>query len=218
MVRALKMPDDNKDALTSHASNNLANCLFDMGRFEDSSAKFLEAKTLRIKCYGPGNAMVAASSVGLSKAFRKLNRLEEAQALAEEAIEIDKVQLRQNHPDSADAYQALGMVLLARGDPQKAEPPLKTASEMMHSAQNPIPLDAAEKDGALGECLLKLGHPEIAEPLLTSSFETVRRIRGDSSRKTSEAAKRLIDLYDQTNQKDKAGELRVLVYRAAPAK
>ncbi len=220
MLRAVatKAPEKKKywQTLVSNASHNLAGCLFEMGRFADAREKFKEAADIRQERDGPNHQRTAVSIIGLARANLKLNDLDEAERLADSALKVLQAKLRQNHPDIAEAFQTLGAIQLARNAPDKAEPLLKQANDIIHAAKNPAPLDAADKDGLLGECLLKLGRPEIAEPLLVSSFEALKSIRGETSKRTLEAARRLIDLYDQTNRKEKSGELRLLIYRASP--
>jgi eukaryotic-like serine/threonine-protein kinase len=216
MVQSLELQPKNRQDLVSRASHNLAACLYEMDRFADAREKFNEALDLRRDRYGEGKAPYASSEVGLAKCLAKLNELDTALTRAQHALEVNRAELRPNHPETADALYVVGSILLAQNKLAEAESHLKQANGILHDAKSPAPLDLAEKDGALGECLFKMGNIEVAEPLLTSSFETIRTIRGDTSRKTLEAARRLINLYDATNRKDKAGELRVLEYRAKP--
>lgn len=218
MVRALKpeqVPQKRQQSLESNASHNLAMCLLEVGRFADAKDLFTQARDIRKARDGEEQPRFASSQLGVARCELALGNLEIAETLAKNSLDINKKALRQNHPDVAETLQTLGLIELARKNPKAAEPFLKEASDIVHVGRNPIPLDAADKDGSLGECLLQLGNHAVAEPLLTSSFETLKTIRGESSRRTIEAAKRLIDLYDQTNRKDKSNELRLLVYRAA---
>jgi tetratricopeptide (TPR) repeat protein len=216
MVKSLKIPIKRQQSLVSNASHNLASCLYEMSRVEDARDVFRQALSLRLERDGPDHHRVASTSLGLARAELALKNFDEAQRLANDALRICRLTLRDNHPDTADALHVLGLIALAQGKPAEAEPYLKQADQIVSAARAPVPLDVADKQGALGECLLALGQNDLAEPLLTGSFNTLVQARGEKSRRTLEAARRLIDLYDATNRREKANELRLLLYRAQP--
>ncbi len=218
MVRALKPKLDPSQVLfiTSNASHNLAACLYEMGRTGDARDLFLEAVNMRLQRDGPESPRTASSKLGLARCFISLNDFSQAEEQTKQALDIVRAQYRQNHPDIAEALQVMGMLLAAQGKNAEAEAPFKEASDIVHAAKTPVLLDVADKDGTLGECLFKLNKLDIAEPLLVGAFETLHTIRGDRSRRTLEAARRLKSLYEKTNNKDKIGELTVFLYRNSP--
>ena len=59
----------------------------------------------------------------------------------------------------------------------------------------------------LGECLLRLDRIDEAAPLLISSETVLREVLGPGHPRRVEAARRLLELYEQTGRDDDAAAL-----------
>jgi tetratricopeptide (TPR) repeat protein len=103
--------------------SNYALLLHDLGRFEEAEERFRQAREIRRAGAAPeGEAGLAFASavdgVYLASTVQARGRLDEAEALARQALAGFEARRGREHPDVARACHVLGSILLDRGAPR----------------------------------------------------------------------------------------------------
>lgn len=207
---------------TAAASQNLGECLLrrsvadeikgdhDRALEAKLSARgaFAESLAIRRENYPDGHHLVAASMNGLARTELQLGNPEQAAELAQASFDEYQRTRRPGHPDLAQAWNTLGRVHLARGRYADAATALDNALAIAMKAQPPDESQIAQYEGELAMVLASIGELDEAEALLTSSFNTLRRLRGDDAIDTILAARRLIEFFELIKQPSRAETFR----------
>ena len=105
----------------------------------------------------------------------------------------------------------LGLLLVRRGeagDSEEAEPLLRECVEMRREVLRPKHWQIADTQSVLGQCLSRMGRFEQAEALLLGVLDAAGDDPSCPSRVESEAAARLVELYEKSNRPREADKWR----------
>jgi len=149
-----------------------------LGKYDQADSLLNLALEKRRAIYGPDSAESAESLVALGILRKDQGRLEDAERLVTEGLEISKRHLAPVHPALAKASGTLGRVMVARGEYVQAIPLLE-ATLRQQSAQGRPTADYAGTLGDLANCQFYLGHYAESEFLNRRGLEMDRHLFGD---------------------------------------
>jgi eukaryotic-like serine/threonine-protein kinase len=139
---------------------------------------------------GSDHPNIAQVKRRLAAALLAQGRLDEARAVADEALELQRRRLRRGHPATASTLAVLGAIAL-KASPAAAQPLLDEALTIRRAALPPDHPHTASAESRLGECLALQGKTVEALPLLRHGARILRARLGDGHRETVEAQQRL---------------------------
>lgn len=119
-------------------------------------------------------------------------------------LEIRRVALQPSHPHIARSLRLLGQIAMEQKRYAEAEPLFRECFEIRRESVpegNPL---IPEARSAWSESIAKQGRFEEAEPLLIESYPLIKERRGDGHKRTTEALKRIVDLYQAWGKPDRA--------------
>lgn len=131
---------------------------------------------------------------------------EAAEELLAQALTNQRATYGEEHWSTVAALEALGLLEVERGHPERAEPMLRRCAELaqvLHASRT-APASLARAHATLGYCLLKRGALAEAEPLLISGYELLCDTVGPRSAETRTALRRVITLYETWANADAA--------------
>jgi tetratricopeptide (TPR) repeat protein len=117
-----------------------------------------------------------------------------------------------DHPHRSGAKLLVGVLHLAEGKPESAEPYLRECLAIRREQLSPGHRLIAYAESVLGECMVALGEYEDAERLLLDSHAVISTGWGDGNLYTELARQRLVKLYEAWGRPDLASS-----WRASPA-
>jgi tetratricopeptide (TPR) repeat protein len=117
-----------------------------------------------------------------------------------------------DHPHRSGAKLLVGVLHLAEGKPESAEPYLRECLAIRREQLSPGNRLIAYAESVLGECMVALGEYEDAERLLLDSHAVISTGWGDGNLYTELARQRLVKLYEAWGRPDLASS-----WRASPA-
>jgi len=186
---------------------NLAACLIELGD-RDKAGPLLEAALQTKRRLLPADHVSIAMTILWQARLEQLQgNLPTAEALANEAIRMQRSRWPGGHPHIAASEVILGGILLDANRVEEAELPLTSA---LATQRTKLPKGHGRIGYAaamLGRCLSRLGRWDEAEPLLIEGYETQLTARGKEHAKTIEAGHDLVKLLKQTGRFDEAGQL-----------
>jgi serine/threonine protein kinase/tetratricopeptide (TPR) repeat protein len=198
---------------TLHAMNGLGWSYQVAGRLDEAIPRFGEALKLYQAKLGPNRRETLESMCGLAWSYWDAGRLDEAIRLSEEVLNIAEVKLGPDHPDTVfvkDIHAgALGLKLLQQKRCAEAEPLLRRGLSI-YMRKVPWHWSASNGQSLLGESLLGQEKYAEAEPLLIGGYEGMKRreakIPALLKGRLTEAAARLVQLYEAWGKPEKAAE------------
>jgi serine/threonine protein kinase/tetratricopeptide (TPR) repeat protein len=220
-VEALRLFEDSLDRLqrtlgpdhpsTLRCMTNLANVYQDAERRDEALPLYEEA--LR-----RGRAKLAADDTGilrtmynLATAYQDCERLSEAQRLFEETGRLRRARLGPDHPEVGRAFGMLGACLVKAKKHADAEAPLREACRI-YEMQLPDSWERFAFLSVFGASLLGQQRFAEAEQPLLESYEGMKQrensIRRNAKKFMTDNVERLVELYDNWGQKDKAAHWR----------
>ena len=114
-----------------------------------------------------------------------------------------------DHPDTLAARQTLALVLRSQYRTSAAAYHLKAVLDARQNLADAVPLDTQVCRLELGTTRLMQKKDAEAEPLLLEAYAALKKDHGDiNSRWTGIALQRLVRLYENSDQRDKADEWR----------
>ncbi len=204
--------------LTIDLTRDLANVLQQTGRSAEAEPLLrdaLERARNRLRDGDPRAVQVVAS-FGMSLYMR--SRWSEAEPLLREALERARKQSGPGDPRNASLMAPLAMCLIKQGKWIEAEPLLREVLAIREKTQ-PGDWTTFNTRSMLGGSLLGQKRYAEAEPLIVAGYEGMKAreagIQPDGRPRVTEAAERLIKLYDAWGKPDKAAEWRARLARSA---
>jgi len=206
--KALLGPD-HPNTLTS--TNNLALAYREAGRLGEALPLFEEAMKKRVARLGPVHPDTLISANNVALAYRDLGRLTEALALYEQTLKRTQAKLGADHPFALQVMNNLVRAYQEAGKPAAAEPLLRQALAVSEQ-KAPDDWRTFEARSILGACLLSQKKYVEAEPLLLEGFEGLKaraaKIPAPAQKRLSDAGARIVALYNDWGQKEKAEQWR----------
>ena len=176
--------------------NNLALLLYDKGDYKAAEELFRDVLTRQRQVWGADHPNVGYGLTNLARVLHDMGEHDTAEALYRQALALRQKTLPKGHADIASTQTWLGKLLTDRGDPQAGAPLLREALETRRRVLAPGDWRTAETESLMGGCLVTLDRYTEAEPLLVSSYTALKTKRGDQERRTQQALRRLINLYE----------------------
>ncbi|HET7202258.1 MAG TPA: tetratricopeptide repeat protein, partial [Steroidobacteraceae bacterium] len=144
----------------------------------------------------------------LAEILRRRTQLDEAAALAEQALAATPVATGERVAVRARALMTLGRVRAAQGQLPEAERLLSEAFRVYVEQEGPLGEMTLEAKNGLADTLVVMGQPSRAEPLMRELVEDVRRIYGDEHAEMGIVLNNLGNaLSDIPEKYDEAGEV-----------
>ncbi len=152
--------------------------IFDqLGKFDQADSLLHSALDRRKALFGPDSIEVAESLVALGQLRADQARLQEAEQLIRQGMEMDERHLPRNHSSVIKATLALGKVLGQRGDYAQAIQLLGEAVRLQ-SEPGTASADLANSLSALADTQCSAGHYELCDPLHRRALEMHRQLYG----------------------------------------
>jgi len=148
-----------------------------LGKYERADALLGKALEKRRAIYGGSSPQTAESLIALGMLRAEQARLDDAERLVREGLEIERRRTTVNGEALAKAELAFGRVLAQRGSYEPAIAELKKAVEL-ESKQGAQPVNLAASLAALADAHYSAGHYEQANELYQGVLEMHRQIYG----------------------------------------
>jgi serine/threonine protein kinase/tetratricopeptide (TPR) repeat protein len=196
---------DHPDTLASR--NNLGEGYFSAGRL--ASALGLHQETVRLleTKLGPDHPYTLIGRGVLGKIYESLGRRSVAEDLYRRTLAGRRKTSAPDNPDLANDLTVLGRALIKQARWSEAESLLREGLAIREKA-TPDDWRRYEAMSLLGGALLGQAHQAEAEPLIVPGYEGMKaresRISMPDTSRLSEAAERVIQLYEDWNKHDQA--------------
>ena len=149
-----------------------------LGKYDRADSLLQAALNKRKLLYGADSTEAAQSMTALGLLRSDQARLNEAETLVEQGLEIDRRRLLENNPAVAKALLAYGRILAQRGLYDKAIQALNEAVQS-ESAPGVAPADLASALSSLAEAHYSAGHYDQATTLYRRLLEMHRNLYGE---------------------------------------
>ncbi|HEV8215835.1 MAG TPA: serine/threonine-protein kinase [Gemmatimonadaceae bacterium] len=156
-----------------------------LGNFARADSLLTSALDIRRRLFGSDHRDVGASLVALSALRSEQAKFEDAERLAREGLETMRRTLPANRPEIAKAKVALGNVLQARGQYDKAIPVLDEAVQLYAKAG--VSADLATSLSALADAQFYAGHYDVSDSLNRRVLPVYRQLYGDRHPRVADA-------------------------------
>jgi serine/threonine protein kinase/tetratricopeptide (TPR) repeat protein len=199
----------NEHPFVANSLNQLGALLHDSGKLSEAEVVFRETLSLRGKSLGQDHPAARTALLWLGAALSDQGKQTEAEAVYREALATQKKLLGDDHPDVASALASLTKTLLAEKRFTEAE---SAARECLGIREHKLPNDwrTFNTRSMLGGSLLGQKKYAEAEPLLLSGYAGMKqqedKVPVRSKQSMKESLERLAQLYEATDQSQKAAE------------
>jgi len=137
--------------------------------------RLMEAYEIRRSLYGDEHAEVAESLDALARRFSNANEMKDAERMHREALAIRR-KLGTGELSIAESLSGLGVLLVASGRYEEAEPQLREALEIQRRALGPDRYEVAQTLTELAEIYWYWGQYEKAEAANREQVKILRRL------------------------------------------
>jgi tetratricopeptide (TPR) repeat protein len=186
--------------------NNLGMLYMEVKNYPEAERLLQEALSIDRKALGDSRAVaITLSNLG-SLSFER-GQLSLSENYHRQALAVAEKQYGENNPELADFYQRLGNTLTKEKKLPEAESTLRKALSLRLLQFAPDHFRVAMTNSVLGACLADQRKFKEAELLLVKSYSIIRKHFGNAG-ETGEAGLRLISLYENRGETDKADAIR----------
>lgn len=144
----------------------------------------------------------------LCNAYGQMQNLEKIIEVCPQAIKLFNPNELQEGIDNVYTYNFLGIALTRTGKPQEGEVYLRKSLALMEKISPNDEVFIAIIKSALGESLLAQNKLDEAKPLIEETYPIIKAKLGDQHKNTIGALKRLVTLYEKTNNTELANKYR----------
>ena len=210
---------DRKEALGAKhpdvavALDSLASLLQEMGRTREAEDAYLEATKIQAASLPSDNLDALRGIFNYANFLTNLDRLDEAEPLAQKAAEGRRRRLGESADETAVSRALLGRILNIRGQLVPARAELTAAIRILETHRSPLDLRVLSAKTSLATVEWSLGNLDAAEALLRESVDGHSTVFGPAHGKTSEARSNLAFVLHEQGELDEATAL----YRVALA-
>jgi len=148
-----------------------------LGQFDKAESLFQSVLSERRSLFGSDSAEVAETLVALGLLRFDQSRLEEAEQLTRQGLEMSKRHLPPNHPVVAKAAISLGKVLGERGSHDQAIQVIEEEVKLQTAAGS-SPNELANSLSELAAAQYRAGHYDVADPMYRRLLEMHRKLYG----------------------------------------
>ena len=180
------------------------------GNLNNAESFYRQAVDLQ-KQSGTAPVQSVGTRYNLALVLRDLGRLDEAELMLRETLEIERRAKGKDHTDTAQQMAALGSVLTAAGKLDEAEKILRNALKIQ---RRDLPENEDQRLLAelfLGANLIESRQLDEAEPLLLGAWKGLTEIQGPRDIETLKAVAALERLYTAWDRKAEARRFRELM-------
>ena len=206
-LRTERLGPDHKDTLL--AMRSLAACYLTEGKTTEAEPLLLELRGRRTRVLKADHPDTIATLHDLAFCYQLEGKLDQAESLFADVLELRQKVLGREHTDTAATMEGLGSVRIVREEYSSAQSVLQKCLEIREKAMPDYWL-RFHTESLLGACLVGEKKYDEAEVRLRSGYQGMKdrekTIPPVVRRRLSEAAERLIQLYDAWGKKDKADE------------
>ncbi len=189
------------------ALRSLGNLYYLQGNFPRAQEVLLDCLRIEQQASKPDRKRLALVLSSLGRVRLEQQQFAEARQNFEEALRLRVHELGEDHPDVAATKKDLAALALATSDLATASTLLDQALLTLRLTKDPGSWEIAEGESLLGELLTQQGRYAEAEPLLKSSYEVIRKIRGEQAIYTRLARARLVKLYVDWGKPEEAAKV-----------
>ncbi len=208
IISALQKKPSAKDALAT-TNLNLGMTLLYENNLSEAEPPLLKGSQLYGEIYGEDNVRFATTLVLLAQLRVRQRRYAEAQAEAEKALSIQQKHMSpDNYYVFGTTWGTLGTAMTKQNKPREGEPFLRRALDALRKTYPADHWGISLGESRLGECLAAQRRFAEAEPLLLRAYENIKTKLGENNFMTVEAAERIVKLYEDWAQPDKAANYR----------
>lgn len=170
---------DPSDPGVADAEEELGLNMFDQGRYEEAEQLLRHALQLRLKTLGgEPHPDISQNQSNLAMVLKTLDRIDEAEALYQQALAMDRVLHDGQHPDIAADLTNLAGVYRAKGELEKAEDMYREALAMQQGLLGEEHPDVARLWDNLAYVYYYEGDLPAALEAMRKSIGMYRRIHG----------------------------------------
>lgn len=185
---------------------NLGMNLVSKTNYDEGIKLLLEAEEIANRSKQPNSLFWAKNY--LCKAYGYKGDLGKTITVCAESIKLFNPNEIQEGVDNALAYNFLGLSLTRTGKPQEGEPWLRKSLALIVKVRSNDEVFIAIIKNSLGENLLAQNKIDEAKPLIEDTYPTIKAKLGDQHKNTIGALKRLVTLYEKTNNTELANKYR----------
>ncbi len=188
--------------------NNLAMTLKDKQAYDEALEYGLQSLELFQNFHKSdhNNIAIALSIVGLISG--EDGEFEDAEQYLLESLNIRSRLYPDDHMEVAYSRGHLGKLYLDYEMPDRAEPMLRKTLAAYETFYDSNSLELASMKGTLGSCLLMRSQYDEAESLYLEEYQALKKIPDVDSKYMEKALNRLINLYEEWQKPQLAGEFR----------
>lgn len=189
---------------TLRTRNDLANVLFEEGRFAEAEKSYGETLEIRRRVLGPEHPDTLQSMNNVAIVLVAEGHFADAVKMLRALLEIKTRVLGTEHPDTVNTMNNLAQPLYAQGHLAEAE---KLYAQTLEIRRRTLGLDAPETLAAIGNLANVLddeGHHAEAEKMMRDSLEIKTRVLGPEHRDTLMSMHNLGDILYEEGRYDEA--------------
>jgi eukaryotic-like serine/threonine-protein kinase len=209
IIPLLRNIPEEKTNLTTTLTNMAVTLIYE-GQLNEAESALLEGMQMRRELFGEDNLYFANSVVHLGRLRLAQGRYAEAEAEARKAAAFYSRLLPPTNPWNGVAANILGNALAKQGKLREGESYLRRGLEFQRKSFAANSWQIGNLEGQLGECLSRQNRFHEAEPLLLQSYEKIKANLGSQRKLTIDALQRIIQLYENSAQPEKAADFRKL--------
>lgn len=158
-------------AASASLLNQVGQCLFRHGRYDQARAILDKALELAYRIYGEQNSRLSAIANNLGRVLMRLSELDEARRQFEWSLSLDEQTYGNDHPHVAEILNNLGTCLLRLGRHEEARPMFERALAIYGMQCSPSHPNAAS-------IVNNIGYTRMIAGDLAGSWELLQRALG----------------------------------------
>jgi serine/threonine protein kinase/Tfp pilus assembly protein PilF len=172
------------DAVTLAAENNLANILYDEGKFPESEKLYRHAYEALRRQFGVEDLRTIQGMDNLANAIFQEGHYAESEKLYGEALDIARRVLGPEHRQTVAQMGNLANNLTSEGRYADAEVLARQVLDIRRRTLGPDHPETLRAASSLGEALLQAGNSSEAEALFRQNLELQRKVLGPEHQET----------------------------------
>ncbi len=185
---------------------NLGLNLAAKSNFDEGFKLLLEAEEIANRSKLPNSQFWAKNY--LCKAYGYKGDLDKILEVCSQTVKLFNPNEMKEGVDNVYTYNFLGLALTRTGKPQEGEPYLRKGLALIEKVTPTDEVFVAIIKSALGENLLAQDKLDEAKPLVEDTYPIIKAKLGDQQKNTISALRRLVTLYEKTNNTELANKYR----------